>query len=166
MKNHNFLVILVGVCGTGKSAAGQKLAQRLEVPFFNAEKLPAFNGLPDGKLPQDVNLEKWLISIKELIAKQSTLKGCVISCSVLKKEQRMMLAANIDHELDWVFMSGSYEYVAQRVEQMEDHDRPASLLKTDFENLEIPKRALTVDITYSEQEIVDTILKYLARKYG
>ena len=77
-----------------------------------------------------------------------------------------MLAAEIDHELDWVFMKGSYEYVVQRSEQMEGHDRPASLLKSDFETFEIPKRALTIDVTNSEQEIVDTILKYLARKYG
>ena len=166
MIDHNFTVILVGVCGTGKSTVGQKLAQRLEVPFFDAEKLPTFKELSVDKLQQDLNLEKWLISIKELIVAQSTQKGCVISCSVLKKEHRKMLAANINPQLDWVFMNGSYEYVVQRIEQDGSHHRPPSLLKSDFETLEIPKRALTIDITYSEQEIVDTILKYLARKYG
>ncbi len=166
MKNQNHIIILVGVCGTGKSSVGQKLAYRLEIPFFDTEKLPASKELPEGKLPQDVDPEQWLTSIKELIVTHSTKKGGVISCSVLKKEDRKMLAANIDHQLDWVFMSGTYEYVVQHSEQMEGHDRSASLLKSDFETLEIPKRALTIDVTNPEQEMVDTILKYLARKYG
>ncbi len=166
MENRNHLVILVGVCGTGKSAVAQKVAQRMEVPFFDADQLPASKDLPAGKLPQDAELEKWLISIKELILEHATRKGCVISCSILKKEHRKSLTAAIGHQLDWVFMNDSYENAAHRAEKIEGQNRPASLLKSDFETLEIPKRALTIDMTYSEQEIVDTILKYLARKYG
>ncbi len=166
MENYNYIVILVGVCGTGKSAVGQKVAQRLAIPFFDGDKLPISKNLPEGKLPLEVDLEKWLTSVKELIVTQSTQKGCVISCSVLKKEHRRTLSASIDHQLDWVFMNDSYENAAQRVEQLGGHVRPASLLKSDFEALEIPKRALTIDMTYSEAEIVDTILKYMARKYG
>ncbi|MCG2462399.1 AAA family ATPase [Flavobacteriaceae bacterium F89] len=166
MKNYNYIVILVGVCGTGKSAVGQKVAQRLEVPFFDADKLPTSNYLPKGKLPQEVDLEKWLTCVEGLIATQSTQKGCVISCSVLKVVHRRRLSANIDHQLDWVYMNASYDNVAQRVEQLRDNDRSASVLKSDFETLEAPKRALTIDMTYPEGEIVDTILKYLARKYG
>ncbi|NNE75540.1 MAG: AAA family ATPase [Pricia sp.] len=166
MKNQNHIVILVGVCGTGKSAIGQKVADRLEVPFYDADLLPASKEGTEGQLLQDLNLEKWLVSIKELILAQSTKSGCVISCSVLKKEHRKKLMANINQQMDWVFMNGSYELVAQRVEQDGGHERSASMLKSDFEALEVPKRALTVDMSYSEQDIVDTILKYLARKYG
>ncbi len=166
MKNHNYVVILVGVCGIGKSAIGQKVANRLEIPFFDADKLLASEVQSEGEFSQNKNLEKWLISIKELIIAQSTKKGCVISCSVLKKEDRKMLTATVNQELDWVFINGSYEVVAQRVEQIVGQDRSPTLLKSDFETLEAPKKALTIDITNSEQEIVDTILKYLARKYG
>jgi 6-phosphogluconate dehydrogenase/gluconokinase len=78
----------------------------------------------------------------------------------------MRLATEIDYRLDWVFMRGSYQFVAERVERIGEIDRPASVLKADFETLEIPKRALTIDMSNSEQKTVDTILKYLARKYG
>lgn len=81
MKNTNHIIMLVGVCGTGKSVIGSKLAQRLEVPFCDVDKLFASKELPEGTLPQDVDLEKWLISVEELIKIQSTQKGCVISCS-------------------------------------------------------------------------------------
>ncbi|WP_273566006.1 shikimate kinase [Maribacter halichondriae] len=166
MKSYNHIVVLVGVCGTGKSAVGQKVAQKLEIPFYDVDKFFASEDLPKGKLPQDVNLEKWLTSVEDLILDQSTQKGCVISCSILKKEHRTRLTARIDHLLDWVFMNDSYENAALRVEKIGVIDRRASLLKSDFETLEVPKRALTIDMSHSEQEIVDTILKYLARKYG
>jgi len=166
VKNYNYIVILVGVCGTGKSVIGSKVAQRLEVPFFDADKLPVLRELPEDKLPRDVDLENWLGALEELIVKQSNDKGCVISCSVLKKEHRRRLTANVAVPLDWVFMNDSYENAVQRVENQGNTDRPASLLKSDFEMLEVPKRALTIDMTYSEQEIINTILKYLARKYG
>ena len=166
MEKYNHIVILVGVCGIGKRAVGEKVAQRLEVPFFDADKLNIAENLPEGQLPQEVNIEMWLRSIEGLISTQSAKEGCVISCSILKKEHRKRLAAKIDHPLDWVFMNDSFENVAQRAEKIGTHDRPVSLLKSDFETLEAPKRALTIDMTNSEQEIVDTILKYLARKYG
>lgn len=165
MKNHNYVVILVGVCGTGKSNIGQRVAQVLNIPFFDADKLSVTKELPEGQLPQEIDLEKWFNSLKKLIVGEVAKKGCVISCSVLKREHRRMLTAHIDHQLDWVFMKGSYEFVLDRVERNGNHDRPAKLLKADFDTLEVPKRALTIDMNYSEQEMVDTILKYLARKY-
>src|SRR5690606_13533714 len=119
-----------------------------------------------GSLPQDIDMKKWLIEVQELIKAQSMLKGCVISCSILKKEHRKTLTANIDYELDWVFMNDNYENVVERVVKTGNHSRQVSQLQSDFETLEVPKRALTIDMGYSEKEIVDTILKYLARKYG
>lgn len=166
MKKHTYVVILVGVCGTGKSAIGKKVADRLEAPFFDADKLLSAEERAEPKLLQGKDLSGWLTAITELIAGQADVKGCVVSCSVLRKEDRKMLASNLDREVDWVFMNGSYAHVAERLEQVEGHDRPVSLLKSDFEALEVPKRALTIDMTYSEQEIVDIILEYLARKYG
>lgn len=166
MENNNPIIILVGVCGTGKSAVGLKVAQRLEVPFFDVDKLPTSKGMPEGALPQDIDMEKWLTSVEELIETQSNQNGCVISCSLLKKEQRTRLTSNSANELDWVFMNDTYENVSQRAGTEDAHHRSASVLKSDFETLEIPKRALTINMSHPEQETVDIILKYLARKYG
>jgi 6-phosphogluconate dehydrogenase/gluconokinase len=107
-----------------------------------------------------------MVSLEELIAAHSSQKGCVISCSVLKREHRKKLASHIDHEMDWVFMKGYFDKAVHRVEQNGGQNRPASSLKSDFESLEIPKMALTIDMNNSEQEMVDIILKYLALKYG
>lgn len=166
MENTNPIIILVGVCGTGKSAVGLKIAERLEVPFFDVDKLSISKEMPEGTLPQEIDIEKWLTSVEELIETQSNQKGCVISCSLLKKEHRKRLTANSPDELDWVFMNDTYENVSQRTKKEGAHHRQASVLKSDFETLEIPKRALTINMNHSEQETFDIILKYLARKYG
>ena len=165
MKPYNYIVILVGVCGTGKSVVGQNVARKLKVPFFDADKLFVSEELPEGKLPQEVDLKEWLMALKELIVKQSTKKGCVISCSVLKKEHRKALTDSVNHQLDWIFMKGSYENAVHNIEQIGGPERLAAMLKSDFETLEAPKKALTIDMNCSEQEMVDTILKYMARKY-
>jgi len=166
MKNTNHIVILVGICGTGKSIVAQKLSQRLDLPYFNVDSLFMPRDWPQGTLPQEVDLENWLTAVEGLIEKETTRKGCVISCSILKKEHRIRLTNTINHQLDWIFMNDTYQNVAQRLEKQGTLERPVSAVKSDFETLEVPKRALTIDMSYSQQETVDTILKYLARKYG
>ncbi|MBU2974092.1 shikimate kinase [Zobellia sp. B3R18] len=163
-KKENFIVILVGLCGTGKSIAGQKVAQKLEIPFFDADVV-LHPELQEDKKNNNTN-SKWLSAITNLIEEEFSKKGCVVSCSILKKEQRLQLSENLGHEIDWIFMSGTYEAINQHLETSGTQRQTKSSLESDFQLLEIPKRALTVDISFSEQEIVDTILKYLARKYG
>ncbi len=166
MRTSNHIVILVGICGTGKSAVGLKVAQKLEVPFYDVDNLLVNKNEAKGSPDQKFLIDEWLAYVEELIATQLREKGCVISCSILKKEHRKRLTANIDSELDWVFMDDTFENVTQRLEKNGIHDRTVSGLKSDFQTLEVPKRALTVAMDSTRQEIVDTILKYLARKYG
>ncbi|WP_276167832.1 shikimate kinase [Zobellia alginiliquefaciens] len=164
-KKENFVIVLVGVCGTGKSIVGDKVARKLDIPFFDADAL--FNEqLASDKKNRTDDSSTWLSAITNLIQEEFTKKGCVVSCSILKKEQRLQLAENLDLNIDWVFMRGTYEKVNERLEKEHEPHQTLSSLQSDFESLEIPKRALTVDITNTDQEIVDTILKYLARKYG
>ncbi|MBT2162275.1 shikimate kinase [Zobellia barbeyronii] len=164
-KKDNFIVVLVGVCGTGKSVVGEKVAKKLDIPFFDADAL--FNEqLIADKENTNTESNTWLPAITSLISEQFNKDGCVVSCSILKKEQRLELAKNLDLNIDWVFMNGTYDEVNQRLDKGHSNNQTESSLESDFELLEIPKRALTVDITHPEQEIVDTILKYLARKYG
>lgn len=165
MNTSNFIVVLVGVCGTGKSAVGEQLAKRLGVPFFDADQLNRKVDLPHYKLPQDEDMDNWLDYLRKLIIEQSQKKGCVISCSVLSREHRRSLTNSIDQPLDWVFMRGSYEYALERAQKEGRQTRPVDLLIEDFEKLEVPKRALTIDMNDSEAEMVRTILRYMARKY-
>ncbi|WP_405383081.1 shikimate kinase [Maribacter sp. LLG6340-A2] len=166
MENKNHTIVLVGVCGTGKSTIGQKVSEHLGIPFFDVDTLFTPSESSNSSLPQEIDLDKWLNSVEDLIKTEANKKGCVISCSILKKKQRLRLTENCNHKIDWVFMNDTYENVAQRLDNNNDHDRPISVVKSDFETLEIPKRALTIDMSYPQQETVSTILKYLARKYG
>ncbi|MGS0524907.1 shikimate kinase [Zobellia nedashkovskayae] len=164
-RKDKFTVVLVGVCGTGKSVVGEKVAKKLDIPFFDADALFSEQLVAD---KENTNTESntWLSAITSLVSEQNTKDGCVVSCSILKKEQRLQLAKNLDLNIDWVFMNGTYDEVNQRIDKGHAKHQTESSLESDFELLEIPKRALTIDITHSEQDIVDTILKYLARKYG
>ncbi|MUH34753.1 hypothetical protein D9O36_02765 [Zobellia amurskyensis] len=164
-RKDKFIVILVGVCGSGKSVVGEKVAQKLNIPFYDADAVFSEQLISD---KQNTNAESstWLPAITALIKEEFLKNGCVVSCSILKKEQRLQLAQDLDLPIDWVFMKGTYDEINQRLDKGLSQHQTESSLESDFQLLEIPKRALTVDISYSEQEMVDTILKYLARKYG
>jgi len=162
-KKDKFTVVLVGVCGTGKSVTGQKVAKKLGLPFYDADAKFSEQLAADKENAQS---DQWLPAITNLISKEYTKDGCVVSCSILKKEQRLLLARNLDLNIDWVFMSGTYDDVNQRLDKGLSKNQTGASLESDFQSLEIPKRALTVDIRNTEEETVDTILKYLARKYG
>lgn len=159
MNRSKRVIILVGICGTGKSPIGRKVANRLEIPFYDADFLKDFDKT------EEKNSEDWLNSIQELIETSLESEGCVIACSLLKKEQRLQLNDELKIDIDWVFLHGSYNEIHRKLSEGESERRTETELKKDYEQLEIPKRALTIDVGNSEEESVDTILKYLARKY-
>lgn len=159
MKRSKHVIILVGICGTGKSPIGRKVANRLEIPFYDADFLRDFDKT------EDTDSIDWLKSIQELVEAGYESQGCVIACSLLKKEQRLQLNDKLKIDIDWIFLHGSYDEIHRKLSEGESERRTESELKKDYEQLEIPKRALTIDVGNPEGDSVDTILRYLARKY-
>jgi len=68
--------------------------------------------------------------------------GVVLSCSALKRAYRELLFGDLDGELLVVYLEGSYEELAarmgRRLTQGSGHFMPVSLLKSQFEALEVP----------------------------
>ena len=62
-----------------------------------------------------------------------------------------------------VYLKGSYELIWSRMETRTDHYMKPHMLKSQFETLEEPMNALTVDISLSVDEIVQEILGHLEK---
>jgi gluconokinase len=84
------LVVVGGVSGSGKSTIGALLAQRLDVPFIDADSLhPEANvtkmaaGLP----LTDIDRAPWLVRIGEVLSEHDA-SGLVLACSALKRRYR------------------------------------------------------------------------------
>jgi gluconokinase len=151
-------IVVMGVSGSGKSKVGAALAQRLRVPFADADAFhPEANiaKMAAGEPLTDDDRYPWLEAIGEWLAQHGD--GGVISCSALKRKYRDQLRAHCP-QIEFLHLSGSPELIARRVAGRTGHFMPASLLKSQFEILE-PLGADEDGVTIDVGETVDAIIE-------
>jgi len=155
----NRIIYIMGVSGSGKTTVGKLLSQKIAIPFFDADDLHSAANkekMRSGQALNDEDRAAWLKKINELAVEQMQLKGAIIACSALKEKYRSVLSAGIGKPV-WIFLQGSYEMIFGRMNNRKDHYMPASLLRSQFNNLEIPKDAMTINIEKEPEEIVELI---------
>lgn len=131
------LLVVMGVSGSGKSTVGAALAQRLGVPFEDADDLhpPANIAKMSAGIPlDDGDRRPWLETIGEWLAAHDG-QGGVISCSALKRSYRDQLRAHAARAV-FVHLHGTREVIARRQAARPGHFMPASLLDSQFDTLE------------------------------
>lgn len=143
------IVIVMGVSGSGKTTVGQLLATALQWPFFDADNFhpPANIQKMQRGIPLDDNDRgPWLEALRRAIA-QWLHSGInvVLACSALKTAYRQQLCLE-PQQIQWVYLKGRFEQIANRLEERQDHFMSRDLLKSQFEALEPPEQAVTVDI--------------------
>lgn len=156
------LVVVMGVSGSGKSTVGAALAQRLRVPFADADDLhPAANiaKMSAGIPLDDADREPWLEAIGAWL-EQHRSGGGVVSCSALKRRYRDQLRRHVP-ELELVHLHGSREVIAARQASRPGHFMPASLLDSQFATLEPlagDEHGVVLDVAGSVDAIVEEYL--------
>ncbi len=156
-------ILVMGVSGCGKTTIARLLAAKLELPFLEADDFhPLSNKAKmQAKIPlTDTDRLPWLQKLgSEMKTKEST--GFVLACSALKESYRQLLQSSITHPLQVVFLQGSFEEILKRMEARQNHFMPSDLLKSQFEDLEIPQDAFCVNIAASPTDVVEEVLQYL-----
>src|SRR6478752_1952363 len=152
-------IVVMGVSGSGKSTVGAALAQRLRVPFADADDFhpPAnIDKMTTGQALNDDDRYPWLEAIAEWLAARCT-DGGVMSCSALKRKYRDQLRRHCP-DVEFLHLSGTPEVIAKRQASRPGHFMPASLLTSQFETLEPlteDERGNTIDVDQSIDSIVD-----------
>ncbi|WP_298778448.1 NADP-dependent phosphogluconate dehydrogenase [uncultured Polaribacter sp.] len=157
----------MGVSGVGKSTIGNLLSKKLNIPFFDGDDFhPEENVLKmsKGKALNDSDRLGWLKVLNNLAIEKLKETGCVIVCSALKQSYRNILSTNINQSVKWVYLSGSFEIIEERINNREGHFMSSALLKSQFDILEEPKNAIKIDINLTPNEIIKVIEKELLNK--
>jgi gluconokinase len=152
-------IVVMGVSGSGKSTVGAALAQRLRVPFADADDFhPPANiaKMTAGEALDDDDRYPWLEAIGQWLARQNG-DGGVMSCSALKRKYRDQLRRHCPETL-FAHLSGTPEVIGRRQASRPGHFMPASLLASQFdtlEPLEADEPGVTIDVDQNIDAIVD-----------
>lgn len=132
-------VVVMGVSGTGKSTVGRLLADRLGVPFADADDLhsPAnIAKMSAGIALTDEDRAPWLAAVggwlRERMAEQT---GGVIACSALRRSYRDIVRAAVP-EVFFVHLSADRDALVARMSRRRGHYMPVSLVDSQLRTLE------------------------------
>lgn len=155
----------MGVCGSGKSLIGARLARALDVEFVEGDSLhPPENvqRMTAGMPLTDDDRRGWLIAIAARLreAKRAGI-GLVVSCSALKRRYRDLLRSHGEVDVRFVYLAGSPALLAERLAGRRGHFMPPSLLESQLAILEEPapdERAWVCDIRAAPDAIVGDLV--------
>ncbi|MEM1294061.1 MAG: gluconokinase [Verrucomicrobiota bacterium] len=162
------IVVLMGVSGCGKSTIGEILAGWTNGAYFdgdnyhpeaNVEKMGA--GIP----LTDEDRVGWFEALGRLISQRlPSDEWTFVACSALRRRYRDRLRQDAP-DLRFVWLEGSFELIESRMQAREGHYMPASLLKSQFEALELPdddERIPSVSIEFEPRVIAEKVAQALS----
>jgi len=156
------IVIVMGVTGSGKTSVGSLLAQRLGWQFADADDFhPPTNieKISQGVALDDLDRRPWLAAMREAILRwNGGGKNVVLACSALKRSYRDQLRAG---PVQFVYLKGDSELIRERLRKRHGHFASETILKSQFQDLEEPQEAITVEIGKEPSVIVSQIVEKL-----
>ncbi len=161
------VLVLMGVSGCGKTTIARLIAERLHWPCEEGDALhPAANvaKMAAGHPLDDEDRAPWLARVADWVDARLDAGECgVITCSSLKRSYRALINRR-GAGVEFVYLHGSRELIAARLQGRHGHFMPSSLLASQFATLEEPaadEPAIRVEIGAAPEAIASDIVDAL-----
>ncbi len=161
------VLVLMGVSGCGKTTVAEILARRLGWPFVEGDALhPPANiaKMEAGHPLTDEDRAPWLEKIAGWTGERlDSGENGVVTCSALKRSYREAISRG-RAGVEFVYLAGSRETIAARLTARHGHFMPASLLDSQFADLQQPaadEPAIRVDVGPAPEDIAATVMRTL-----
>ncbi len=161
------IIVMMGICGSGKTTLGRLLADRLEIPFVegddyhtpeNVAKMAAGHAL------SDADRWPWLRRLGAAMAEWSARgQDTVVSCSALRRDYRDLLRAAAP-DVRFIFLEGAVDLVRDRMAHRAGHFMPVALIDSQIAALEDPRGepgVISVNVAAAPDDLVAAIRKAL-----
>ena len=153
------IIVIMGVSGCGKTTIGKSLSKKINLPFYDADDFHTdanIEKMKNGQALNDDDRKPWLEALSTYILEWESSNGAILACSALKEKYREILSSKTK-TINWVYLSGSFDVIKNRLEQRNQHYMKSTLLKSQFNTLEIPNYGLQISIEQPISDIVTTI---------
>lgn len=151
-------IIVMGVCGCGKTTIGDLVARELGVPFLDGDSLhPVENvaKMAAGTPLTDEDRWPWLATVGAELANAGD-GGMVLACSALRRSYREAIRKQAPDTI-FLHLHGTKDVLGYRLEGRSGHFMPTTLLDSQLatlEPLEADETGLVVDIDAPVQQVV------------
>jgi gluconokinase len=163
-------IVVMGVCGVGKSLIAEQLSQRLTLGLVEADDFHSESNrqkMAEGIALSDADRTPWLNTVVEAaISRRDEAGGVVVACSALRKTYRDFLGKVLEPSI-FVHLSGPKELIAQRLTDRQDHFVGKALLDSQLKTLEPLERGepgFVLDISTSIDLVVEGALEGLRKR--
>lgn len=159
------LIVIMGVCGSGKSTISQTLSEKLEAVFLEGDEFhPAENikKMAGGEPLTNVDREAWIDAMAMAI-RTSTAPMIILSCSALNSFVRDRLSAKSGETADWVYLKVSRAELVRRMRARKDHFMKEGMIDSQLEAMNPPEDAIVIDGDLAPDAILSQILPHFTQ---
>jgi gluconokinase len=165
MPNENLkAAVLMGVAGSGKTAVGKQVADKLHWLFLDADDFhpPAnIEKMKHGIPLTDEDRAPWLQRLHDELQHQvNDRRSVILACSALKESYRKILRDET-FPPTFIYLDVDPETIKERLSHRSSHFFPKELMDSQFATLEKPKDAVVVDARKSLDDVVNAVIRVL-----
>ena len=160
------IVVVMGAAGLGKSTVGPLVADRLGVPYLDADDFhdrTSIEAMRAGIALDDEQRQPWLRRLNDVLRAHRE-SGAVLACSALQRSSRATLRAGIDRIAFVVLVVGAMT-LETRLATRVGHFAGPALLASQLAALELADDVVAVDGELAPAEVADEVVRASAA-YG
>ncbi|QNT78353.1 gluconokinase [Entomobacter blattae] len=161
------VLVVMGVAGCGKSTVAELIGNEAHWPVVEGDALhPKANidKMSAGIPLNDEDRQPWLEKIALVAQNWIKDKECgIVTCSALKRKYRDIIAQG-SNRVCFLYLKGTKEDIAPRLQSRTGHFMPASMLDSQFATLEEPaddEVMMELDVRADQQSIAKSALRAL-----
>uniref|UniRef100_A0A0N5BRU4 Gluconokinase n=1 Tax=Strongyloides papillosus TaxID=174720 RepID=A0A0N5BRU4_STREA len=171
-KKHNYIIVVMGVSGSGKTTIGEYLSHHLNFLFVEGDNYHSSSNKEKMKLGVPLNDEDrlpWLKSINEKLQFEffKNNRSIVLACSSLKKKYRDILKDGFSvNDFIFIYLDIEENEIKRRLEERKGHFFNPVLIKSQFNSLEEPsegegKGVIKLSLNHSINILMERIISLL-----